>query len=146
MLLGLGLLLSPVSYHRVILKGELTGKFESFVTAVVALGLLPFALAIAIQTFITAEKIAGFRTDVVSGATALLVCLFFWYGLELAHRKAEEGNLRFSNVLLHWRGAMDQESQKLNLKDKIKDVLIEARMVLPGAQALLGFQFATFLI
>ena len=32
------------------------------------------------------------------------------------------------------------------LKDKIKHVLTEARMVLPGAQALLGFQFAIFLM
>jgi len=33
----------------------------------------------------------------------------------------------------------------VQLKDKIKEVLIEARMVLPGAQALLGFQLAILL-
>lgn len=35
--------------------------------------------------------------------------------------------------------------QQTELKDKIKHVLTEARVVLPGAQALLGFQFITTL-
>ena len=34
-----------------------------------------------------------------------------------------------------------QEEQDPTLTEKIKEVLIEARIVLPGAQALLGFQF-----
>jgi len=37
-----------------------------------------------------------------------------------------------------------EEAETLN--DKIKHVLTEARMVLPGAQALLGFQFVTMLL
>lgn len=37
-----------------------------------------------------------------------------------------------------------QDSETLN--DKIKHVLTEARMVLPGAQALLGFQFVTMVL
>ncbi len=38
----------------------------------------------------------------------------------------------------------NQASETLN--DKIKHVLTEARMVLPGAQALLGFQFVTMVL
>jgi hypothetical protein len=38
------------------------------------------------------------------------------------------------------------EQNGTKLKDKIKHVLTEARVVLPGAQALLGFQFATILM
>jgi hypothetical protein len=40
----------------------------------------------------------------------------------------------------------DEESGGTKLKDKIKQVLTEARVVLPGAQALLGFQFAAILM
>lgn len=36
-------------------------------------------------------------------------------------------------------------TKKTSLKDKIEQMLTEARMVLPGAQALLGFQFAAVL-
>jgi len=39
---------------------------------------------------------------------------------------------------------MSGESVGTKLKDKIKLVLTEARVVLPGAQALLGFQLITF--
>ncbi len=40
----------------------------------------------------------------------------------------------------------DPESGETKLSDKIKHVLTEARTVLPGAQALLGFQFIAVLI
>ena len=39
-----------------------------------------------------------------------------------------------------------QAKSGTELKDKIDQVLTEARVVLPGAQALLGFQFATMLM
>jgi hypothetical protein len=37
----------------------------------------------------------------------------------------------------------ENDGQRTRLKDKIEQVLLEARVVLPGAQALLGFQFVT---
>ena len=39
----------------------------------------------------------------------------------------------------------NEPSQPTELKDKIRQVLTEARVVLPGTQALLGFQLVTFL-
>ena len=38
------------------------------------------------------------------------------------------------------------DGEKTDVGDKIRHVLTEARVVLPGAQALLGFQFATMLL
>src|SRR5438132_14358379 len=38
------------------------------------------------------------------------------------------------------------EMPKTALRDKVEHVLTEARVVLPGAQALLGFQFITMLM
>jgi hypothetical protein len=56
-----------------------------------------------------------------------VVALTMWYGIELLARKD------------HPR--MEVEDQPAKLKDKIRHVLTETRVVLPGAQALLGFQF-----
>jgi hypothetical protein len=39
----------------------------------------------------------------------------------------------------------DSRGDVADIKDKIKHALTEARVVLPGAQALLGFQFATMM-
>jgi hypothetical protein len=43
-------------------------------------------------------------------------------------------------------GKEDARPSRAKLQDKIEQVLTEARVVLPGAQALLGFQFATVLV
>ncbi len=43
-------------------------------------------------------------------------------------------------------GGQDEVSGGTELKDKIDHILTEARMVLPGAQALLGFQFVVVLM
>lgn len=43
-------------------------------------------------------------------------------------------------------GNAEQSGEKTKLEDKIRHVLTESRVVLPGAQALLGFQFATMLM
>jgi hypothetical protein len=42
--------------------------------------------------------------------------------------------------------SQEQSEDKTELTDKIRHVLTEARVILPGAQALLGFQFATMLM
>jgi hypothetical protein len=75
------------------------------------------------------------------GVLATLAAVFFWYGLEAWHR-AQRG---LQSAEQH---NMSQEqgppsAAGTSLTDKIRHVLTEARMVLPGAQALLGFQFAT---
>jgi uncharacterized membrane-anchored protein len=38
-----------------------------------------------------------------------------------------------------------EESEPLGLKDEVRDIIEEARMVLPGIQALFGFQFVAVL-
>ena len=73
-----------------------------------------------------------------------LVALFFWYGIEMMHKAGH------APELMEIKEMEKQESQKNNggtkIKDKIKHVLTESRVVLPGAQTLLGFQFIVFLM
>ena len=40
----------------------------------------------------------------------------------------------------------EEKEQATSLTDRIKQVLMESRMVLPGTQALLGFQIVIFLV
>ena len=64
--------------------------------------------------------------------------LFSWFGIELmlATKRRPGGE----------HGGSRDEEQPTQLKDKIREVLTEARVVLPGAQALLGFQFIAILM
>jgi hypothetical protein len=146
MLVGLCLLISPAAFHRIVSHGESTSRLHDYVTTIITFGLLPFALGIGIECFVALEKLVGFRAGVIGGVLGFLLAMFFWYGLEVVHRTRKEGRLHLADLVQPTRAQMPQEPQETPLSEKIKEVLIEARMVLPGAQALLGFQFTVFVM
>jgi hypothetical protein len=74
----------------------------------------------------------------MEGAFIGLAGLALWYGLGIVAgpaRKARAVEKGKENGKVH--------AQRTSLKDKIDQALTEARVVLPGAQALLGFQLVT---
>src|SRR5581483_3343746 len=74
-------------------------------------------------------------------ATATLVLtLFCWYGLELIARKRKRGKFSLRDMVDPLRELDMKQEQETDLTTRVKQVLIECRVVLPGAQALLGFQ------
>ncbi|HXG94775.1 MAG TPA: DUF6328 family protein [Blastocatellia bacterium] len=140
MIIAVALLMTPSAYHRIANEGEDTKDMHSITSVFITLALMPFALGLGIDFFVATEKLFGTAIGAMSGVAASLVALFFWYGLELfaKGKPARKGEQSMSKK--------EQASTGTRLKDKIKHVLTEARTVLPGAQALLGFQFATMLV
>jgi Family of unknown function (DUF6328) len=140
LLVTIALLMSPGAYHRIVHKGEDTHDVHRFTTRVMDWALLPFALAMGVELGVATGMLGGRAYGWAAGLSAFLVSVFFWYGLEWLQKRRlkrkPEGN----------REMKKQSEQTASLHDKIEQVLIEARVVLPGAQALLGFQFATMLI
>ncbi|HEX8089506.1 MAG TPA: DUF6328 family protein, partial [Blastocatellia bacterium] len=65
-------------------------------------------------------------------------------GLEALHKMKYGPEIREVKEMANQKQGLESGGAKL--KDKIRHVLTEARTVLPGAQALLGFQFATILM
>jgi hypothetical protein len=147
LLIALALLMWPVAYHRIVEKGEDTQQFHDFVTCAIKPALLPFAIALGIDLYIAGEKLGGQTLGIIFGGLGALVALLFWYGIETVYAPRRERERRE-------RGAMEEkkpesgqkEDGAAHLQDKIEQVLTETRVVLPGAQALLGFQFAAFLM
>ena len=141
MLIATALIIWPSAYHRIVADGEDRPDVHRFITEVMCFALLPFAFAFGIDAYVVTDMIYGHTTGVVFGAVTALVALFFWYGIEaLRKRKRESKEERMKAK------AEDSQSGGTKLKDKIEQVLTECRMVLPGAQALLGFQFTIFLM
>ncbi|HLJ55465.1 MAG TPA: DUF6328 family protein [Chthonomonadaceae bacterium] len=136
LLAALILFISPATYHRIVEPGRLTDAFNRFITQVLTIALLPFALAVGIDFYIVAAKLYGRSAGVIGGAAGAAVAILLWYGLELAIA-AHEG--------VQGRRANPMPDEETPLKERIKFVLMEARVILPGAQALLGFQFAAVL-
>ena len=144
MLIALGLLLAPGAYHRIVEEGEDTHGLHKFITGVMDYALLPFALALGLDLYVATQPTLGYTAAVMAGAGACLVALSFWYGLEFVRRREREPEVREEQeVSKEEEQKKDQGGSKL--KDKIKHVLTECRVVLPGAQALLGFQFISTL-
>ncbi|MEI6350020.1 MAG: DUF6328 family protein [Verrucomicrobiota bacterium] len=130
MLVGFSVLVAPVCYHNIVAKGEDTPQMHSFATRCAEIALLPFAAALGLNMFMTADRIESRGIALLLGVAMTVVALGFWYGWEImclgAERKRKE--------------PMEQ-NEPTKLSSKIDHALTEARMVLPGAQALLGFQF-----
>ena len=135
-----GLLIAPGPYHRIVEGGQDSGRLHRFATFIADLALLPFALALGIGLFIGTEAI--FHNPAVSlaaGLTGAGLALALWYGLpQLRKRFVGEGERMIT------RGQRNERADT-PLQVKIEQLLTEARVVLPGAQALFGFQLAIVL-
>lgn len=136
LLVALGLLLTVPAYHRLTEEGENTEKFARITTGIMSVALLPFALALGIDLAVAAHKLFGALGAIVAGVACGGGALFFWYGLEMIVRSNRRRATHMNN---------NDEEGHTSLSDKIKQILTEGRIVLPGAQALLGFQLSGFL-
>jgi hypothetical protein len=141
LLITLTLLLAPIIYHQLVEAGKDTMVLDHFESMVMEMALLPFALAMGLDMHVATTWIGNGRISAVAGTAVTLLALFFWYGLEVMARirRTEQGERPRSTLR-----SRSHESIT-SLKDRIAQVLVEARVVLPGVQALLGFQFVTIL-
>jgi hypothetical protein len=140
MLVTLALLMAPGAYHRIVAEGEDSEDVHRFTTTVMDWALPPFATGLAVDLFVTTKMVAGDWTGLALAAALLILAAFLWYGVPtLHHRGAQPGS--HANRM----GGEEAGPEKLDLFQKIDQVLTECRVVLPGAQALLGFQFITVL-
>jgi hypothetical protein len=134
MTITMGLLVTPESYHQVVDVGTDTGRFHPFISRMANVALLPFALSLGAAFFIASEPILGFAAGVGTGCAFIALALACWYGLQYVRQRQTGHKERAISV----RQQTMKEDTSLN--DRITQMLTEARVVLPGVQALLGFQ------
>ena len=136
-LLGaIALIMAPGSYHRIVRGGSDAEDVHQFATTVMDIALVPILLTFALDIYLATERIVGMTGGIIGGASIGAAGFFFWYGLGLLSalkREKKSGNQKKKNPRPH----------PTDLKTKIDQALTEARVVLPGAQALLGFQLVT---
>ena len=142
MLLGLGPLLLPAAFHQIVEQGNDTFRIKNLTTVVLNFGLMPFAAGLTVSFFMVVQKLAGSTIAWICGVFIGGLALLFWYGI---------GYLNVERSRMNTAREKDQqdeqkEDRQAMLTDKIKQVLMETRMVLPRTQALLGFQIVIFLV
>lgn len=133
LLLTVGSLFLPASRHRIVEEGYDSARFHRFTMTVMRFVLLPFAVGLSFDLAVAGNRIAGAWGGAAAGALTFLAAMGFWYG-HFAHRerKPEE--------------EPEDEMEDTPLEQRIIQVLTESRILLPGAQALLGFQLAMVLM
>lgn len=140
MLLAFTLLAAVAPFHRVLEQGNATARLHRFITLVIEIALWPFASCLGIDLFIVAERQLPPWLAAVIGAGFIASALWSWRVLAGLRRQHIHKGGRMSTG---WRDP--GEIVATPLKDKISQIMTEGRVILPGAQAMLGFQFAAVL-
>src|SRR5919108_2276108 len=139
MVLTLALLILPGTYHRIVEEGNASGRFHALTDKVAAVALIPFMISLRIDVAITGERIFGMVGGIAAGTAVGGLALLFWYGIE-GWRKRSTGQKERA-----MSERQKESSEQVELHQKIDQMLTEARVILPGSQALLGFQLAIVL-
>jgi hypothetical protein len=134
LIVTVALLIAPETYHHIVEVGRNTGRFHQLISRLADYALLPFALSLGLALFIAGESIFGFSAGLAAGAFYVFLALGCWYGLQYLRRLRTGHKERATTA--HQQTMMENTS----LNERINQMLTEARVVLPGVQALLGFQ------
>jgi hypothetical protein len=130
LLVQMGILLLPAARHRIVERGKDSEALHRFVMNCAFAALLPFALVIGIDLAVAVSSLSG-RLQLALPIVGMAAALSLWYGIA---------------VLRGSRPEREERTEDMKLEDKVVQVLTEARVVLPGAQALVGFQLAITLM
>jgi hypothetical protein len=131
-LVVLGLLLAPAPYHRIADDGDDSTNLKHFAAQMIVLALPLLAGSLGLDVALINARTIGDTAAAVGGAITLLAALTVWIVMGLINR--------------NWRRAeTNPKREPASLSEKIQTLLTEARVILPGVQALLGFQCAAML-
>jgi hypothetical protein len=148
MVLSIGCLVAPSMQHRIVEAGQSTLRLERTTSTFAAWSLLPFMISLGLGLFIVFERIFGIAVGVVVGAVSAILAGFFWFGLAWLIGERRRQAMSAQAVPAQTMSAQTMsaaESGTTPLATKIEQMLTEARVIIPGCQALLGFQLVAML-
>ena len=128
-----GLLLATPSFHQVAERGHATSQFVARASGALQRTLPLLAVALGIDVAIEIVGYAGTWRAGLAGGTFALLAVLVW---QVAPMCAAKGRERKDDPM---------EDSQQSLEARIVQALTELRVILPGAQALFGFQLSAVL-
>jgi hypothetical protein len=129
--LAMAFLVMPSMQHRLVERGRSSARLIAVTGGCAALGLACLAVTITLSSFVVIERHFGLLAGLVGGLSLGGLAALAWFGLPVLIGLAAEKT--------------QMEKSRTPLVTRIEQLLTEARLIIPGAQALLGFQFVAML-
>jgi hypothetical protein len=129
--LAMAFLVTPSMEHRLVERGYSSARLIAATGVCAALGLACLAVTITLSSFVVIERHFGWLAGLAGGFSLGGLAAFAWFGLAALVGLAAENK--------------QMEKSRTPLVTRIEQLLTEARLIIPGAQALLGFQFVAML-
>jgi Family of unknown function (DUF6328) len=130
MVVAIGLMIAVPCQHRIVEGGETTPRIYAAAAWYAQVALLPLAGGIGCDVFVATSGPFGSMLGAVFSIATFALAVLGWYALSIGLRRRWSANAR----------GVPMQPEKTPLHTKIEQMLTEARVILPGAQALLGFQ------
>lgn len=134
MTMTIALLIAPAMQHRLVERGVATQRMHRATTFYASWALIPLGVSLGIDLFIVLQRHFGDMLATVTGLIFFVLAMALWFAAAWFRKRHD---------LLE--KAQMTPAEKTPLHSKIEQMLTEARVLLPGAQALLGFQMAVML-
>jgi hypothetical protein len=129
----LALLIAPSMQHRIVERGRTSGRIVEATTLFAGLALAPFAFSLGADIAIVFSFKFGKPVGATLGVVIAALALALWYGIEYLLRRPNGKERTMA------------EERHTPIDVRVEHMLTESRVLLPGAQALFGFQLTVLL-
>ena len=130
---ALALLITPSLQHRLVDGGRTSSRILAVTTRFAGLAMFPFALSLGADLYIVIGYRFGAASGIMAGVGFTAMAMAAWYGAEWLLQRPKHASKPL------------REEHETPIDVRVEHMLTEARVLLPGAQALLGFQLAVML-
>jgi hypothetical protein len=127
-----GLLIAPSLQHRLVERGQASARILAATTHFAAMALLLFAVALTTDPYVVVSYRFGAAAGLVIGGGFGALAVLLWYGAAWFLEKPGKDE-------------PPMPDHCTPLDTRVEQMLTEARVLIPGAQALFGFQLAVML-
>ena len=125
--IAIALLIAPTMDHRIVERGQDSPRVLALATLFAGMALLPVAIALALDIFAAVERIAAVAVAASFAGGFFALAMLCWYALAWLTPRKEQP-------------MMKDGGKPTPLETQVDQLLTEARVIIPGVQALLGFQ------
>jgi phage shock protein PspC (stress-responsive transcriptional regulator) len=128
---ALALLITPSMHHRIVERGQDSQRVLSLATMCAGSAVLPIAVALALDMFVAMQRITSGSVAAGAAGTFFGLAMLCWYAVAWITMRKEK--------------SVQEPNTPTTLETQVDQLLTEARVIIPGVQALLGFQLTVTL-